>query len=43
MKKEMDGMNKEKVEARDVNKERDRERDGITYLLRARTREKFKT
>lgn len=38
----MGGMNKERDEARDVNKERVRERDGVPCLLRASAREKFK-
>lgn len=42
MVKWMDGMNKERNEARDVNKERDSERDGLPYLLGSRAREKFK-
>lgn len=41
-KKEWDRMNKERSEARYVNKERDREKDGIPHFLKARARENFK-
>lgn len=42
MEKETDGTNTERNQARNVNKKRDREREGIPWLFRVRTREKFK-